>query len=456
MDDLENYDSGNNKDVPEQETVKPENVGEKNTVQEDKAVAYAGFVYDALPDEFQQYDELTENIRKRKNTTGEKFIIFLFILIILLATGLSVYGIANDIYRSGAVMEQLKKQHHVIMYQEGKPAGAKDLSNFIDENGRYTIEGVAAAVQDSIVEIYMYSDSKKTRLEGTGSGVVISKDGYIVTNAHVLKSDGFHTVHTTDDKIYNAKIIGRDSKTDIAVIKVDTSKLTPAVFGDSDDAIVGEQVIAVGNPAGLSNTVTNGIISAVNRKIRSDATGFEMNCIQTNADISPGNSVGALVNMYGQVIGITSSKYVSSSFEGLGFAITINDAMPIIEELIDNGFIAGRFRIGIQLIDMDSEEKIFMIQNELGFDLPEDFEGVYIDSISEECDIANTELKAGDFITEINGVPIKTYDELYNTISESFKAGDKVPARCAHVRKNGKVTYYDIEFKLMEDTSGDF
>ena len=457
MDDLENYTSGNVESIPEKENINnTETVSENNSVQENNAFAYTGFVYDALPDEFQQYAEFPDSIRKRKNTTGEKFIIFLFVLIIVLATGLSVYGIANDVYRSRSVMEELKKQQHIIMYQEGKPEGAKDLRNFIDENGKYTIEGVAAAVQDSIVEIYMYSDSKKTRLEGTGSGVVISKDGYIVTNAHVLKADGFHTVHTTDDKIYNAKIIGRDSKTDIAVIKVDYSGLTPAVFGDSDEAIVGEQVIAVGNPAGLSNTVTDGIISAVNRKIRSDSTGFEMNCIQTNADISPGNSGGALVNMYGQVIGITSSKYVSSSFEGLGFAITINDAIPIIEELIDTGYISGRFRIGIQLIDMDSEEKIFMIQNELGFDLPEDFEGVYIDSISEDCDIANTKLKAGDFITEINGVPIKTYDELYNTISASFKAGDKVPAKCANVRKNGKVTYYDIEFKLMEDTSGDF
>ncbi|MCM1314943.1 MAG: trypsin-like peptidase domain-containing protein [Alistipes senegalensis] len=452
MDDIENYIHGN---LPEQENL-TETVSNDNSGYENTSFAYAGFVYDTVPDEFQQYEELSGTVRKRKNTTGEKFIIFLFVVIILLAIGLSIYGIANDVYRSRSVMEELRKQQHIVMYQEGKPDGANDLNNFIDENGRYTIEGAAAAVKDSIVEIYTYSDAKKTKLEGTGSGVVISKDGYIVTNAHVLKSDGFHTVHTTDEKIYNAKIIGRDSKTDIAVIKVDNSGLTPAVLGNSDEAIVGEQVIAVGNPAGLSNTVTDGIISAVNRKIRSDSTGFEMNCIQTNADISPGNSGGALVNMYGQVIGITSSKYVSSSFEGLGFAITINEAMPIIEQLIDTGYVSGRFRIGIQLIDMDSEEKVLLIENEIGFELPDGFEGVYIDSISEDCDIANTELKAGDFITEINGVPIKTYDELYNTISASFKAGDKVPAKCANVKKNGKVTYYDIEFKLMEDTSGDF
>lgn len=445
MDEIQNYNSGN---TPEQENIPPQ--------PEEDTKACTEFVYNSVPEEFKFATEEPVSILKRKNTSGEKFIIFLFILIISLAIGLSIYGIANDVYRSQSVMEELKKQQHIILYQEEKPDGANDLSNFIDENGKYTLEGVARAVQDSIVEIYTYSDKKESKLEGTGSGVVISKDGYIVTNAHVLSEDGFHAVHTTDDKIYDAIVIGRDVKTDIAIIKVDNAGLTPAVLGNSDEAIVGEQVIAVGNPAGLSNTVTDGIISAVNRKIRSDSTGFEMNCIQTNADISPGNSGGALVNMYGQVIGITSSKYVSSSFEGLGFAITINDALPIIEQLIDTGYVSGRFRIGIQLLDMETEDKVLMIEQTIGFELPEGFEGVYIDSISEDCDIANTELKAGDFITEINGIPVKTYDELYNTISESFSAGDKVPAKCANVKKNGKITYYDIEFKLMEDTSGNY
>lgn len=445
MDEIQFYNSGNS---PEQENTP--------TNHEETTTAYTGFVYDRIPDDFQAVPELPESIRKRKNTSGEKFIIFLFIVIILLAMGLSIYGIANDVYRSQSVIEQLKKQQHIVLYQEEKPDGANDLRNFVDENGKYTIEGVANAVKDSIVEIYTYSDENQSKLEGTGSGVVISENGYIVTNAHVLKEDGFHVVHTTNDKIYNAIIIGRDAKTDIAIIKVDNAGLTPAVLGDSDEAIVGEQVIAVGNPAGLSNTVTDGIVSAVNRKIRSDSTGFEMNCIQTNADISPGNSGGALVNMYGQVIGITSSKYVSSSFEGLGFAITINDALPIIEQLIDTGYVSGRFRIGIQLIDMDSEEKVMLIENAIGFELPEDFEGIYIDSISEDCDIFNTDLKAGDFITEIDGTPVKTYDELYDNISSKYGAGDTVPAKCANVQKNGKVTYYNIEFKLMEDTSGDF
>ncbi|MDE6101767.1 MAG: trypsin-like peptidase domain-containing protein [Ruminococcus sp.] len=445
MDERENY-------IP-----KYEKSGEEYYHEEKKPV-YDDFMYEPVGFEENEpaVPEPPVNIRTRKSTGGEKFIIFLFIMIILLAVALAVYGIANDVYKSRSFIEKFQSLQHIVLYQQTKPEGANDLSNFIDENGRYTIEGAAAAVKDSIVEIYTYSDSSHNILSGTGSGVVISADGYIVTNAHVLQADGYHSVHTVDDKIYDAQVIGRDSKTDIAVIKVNNANLVPAVLGNSDEAIVGEQVIAVGNPAGLSNTVTDGIISAVNRKIRSDSTGFEMDCIQTNADISPGNSGGALVNMYGQVIGITSSKYVSSSFEGLGFAITINEALPIIEQLIDNGYISGRFRIGIQLIDMSSDDKIALIEQELGFKLPEDFYGVYIDAVSEDCDIANTKLKAGDFITEINGTPVKTYDELYDTISSEFGAGDKVPAKCASVDKKGKVTYYDIEFKLMEDTSGNY
>lgn len=451
----ENYTSRNDSEQNNSYIPKHEK-NEQEYYNQEKMPAYDEYEPSYFEENDPVFPDPPENIRTRKSTGGEKFIIFLFVMIILLAAALAVYGIANDIYRSNGFIEQLKTSQHVVLYQNKKPEGANDLSNFVDENGRYTIEGAAAAVKDSIVEIYTYSNSAHTTLSGTGSGVVISEDGYIVTNAHVLQADGYHTIHTTDGKEYNAEIIGRDSKTDIAVIKVNGTKLVPALFGNSDEAIVGEQVIAVGNPAGLSNTVTDGIISAVNRKIRSDTTGFEMNCIQTNADISPGNSGGALVNMYGQVIGITSSKYVSSSFEGLGFAITINDAMPVIEELIDNGYVSGRFRIGITLIDMDSSEKLILIEQALGYKLPDGFEGVYIDTISEDCDIANTDLKKGDFITEIDGTPVKTYDELYDAISSKYGAGDKVPAKCANVDKNGKITYYDIEFKLMEDTSGNY
>ncbi len=386
----------------------------------------------------------------------EKTIVVLFFILVIIALIMGVFGIVYDIATSGSRMDNLHASERVVIYQNSKPEGTDEIAEQLDEYGRYSTEGVAAAVRESIVEIYTYSDTFQNKLVGTGSGVVLNEEGYIVTNAHVLKADGFHDVHTTDGKIYSAAIVGRDTKTDIAVLKITASGLVPAVLGDSDEVVVGEEVIAIGNPAGLTGTVTNGIVSAVNREIRSDSTGFEMNCIQTNAAISPGNSGGALVNMYGQVIGITSSKYVSGFYEGLGFAITINEAKPIIEELINNGFIGGRFRIGITLIDMSNEANIAAIEDEIGYELPENFSGIYINHISEDCDIANTELEVGDFITKIDGTHVETYDELYDTISASYGAGDTVPATCARVDKDGNIEEYKIEFKLMEDTSGDY
>lgn len=398
----------------------------------------------------QDYDLAQTDTKK-----SEKMAIRFMTIILVICLLLSVFGIVYDVATSGKRIGKSGKQG-IVIYTEKKPEGANDIENFKDENGKYTTEGVAELVRPSIVEIFVYSDPAHKELIGTGSGVVISDDGYIVTNAHVLQTDGYHTIGTIDDKTYSAKIIGRDAKTDIAVIKVDTNELTPAILGDSDEALVGEQVVAIGNPANLSSTVTDGIISAINRKIRGDSTGFDMECIQTNADISPGNSGGALVNMYGQVIGITSSKYVSSSFEGLGFAISINEVKPIIEELVKNGYMGGRFRIGIELLDMSSAAKRKAIEELIKEELPEDFSGIYISKIADDCDISNTELETGDFITEINGTPISTYDELYETISSQYKAGDSVPAKCARIKDDGKIEYFNIKFKLMEDTSGDY
>lgn len=443
-----------------QESKAPEPAAEKVAV--NVKPVYDAFMYEPIG--FDGYDrkraarlrEEDAEDERRQRIKRERFIVAAFILLVLVTIALSVYGIAADIMRSDLALKDLASGRNVVLYREKKPAGSNDLDNFRDENGKYTTEGVAAAVKPSIVEIYTYEDELRNHPTGTGSGVIISKDGYIVTNAHVLLEKGYHDVHMINGDVYNAKVVGRDAKTDIAVIKISGNDFEPAVLGDSNETIVGEQVVAVGNPAGLSSTVTDGIVSAVNRKIRSDATGFEMDCIQTNAAISPGNSGGALVNMYGQVIGITSSKYVSSTYEGLGFAITINEASPIIQELINNGFVSGRFRIGISLKDMASESKRKSIEEDLGFELPEDFEGIYISSISEDCDIAKTALKPGDFITAINGTSIKTYDELYETISASYSANDLVPATCAHVDKNGKVKTYEIKFRLMEDTSGNY
>ncbi len=412
--------------------------------------------YNPYPSMTPEQKAAAEVKEMKKRSRRESTIVGTFIVLAIVTAAIGITGIVYDIMTSKDRIPTIHNSDKVVIFQNTKPEISEKISEQLDEFGRYSTEGAAAAVRESIVEIYTYTDAFHNNLNGTGSGVVLNEDGYIVTNAHVLKADGFHDVHTADGKIHSAVIVGRDSKTDIAVLKINASGLVPAILGDSDEVVVGEEVIAIGNPAGLTGTVTNGIVSAVNREIRSDSTGFEMNCIQTNAAISPGNSGGALVNMYGQVIGITSSKYISGFYEGLGFAITINEAKPIIEELISNGFVGGRFRIGITLIDMSTEGNRLTIMSELGYELPKDFKGIYINDISEDCDIANTALEIGDFITKIDGVHVETYDELYDTISASYGAGDTVPATCAKVDKDGNIEEYDIEFMLMEDTSGDY
>ncbi len=436
--------------------------GQQNYDQPRRPV-YDRFMYEPIGFEDmerrQQFNAPPAEDPQKQIAKSQRTIVILFGMIVGIAAFIALFGIIFDIINSDKVIDKIGKQNQVVIYQTTKPEGANDLENFKDENGKYTPEGAAALVKPSIVKIYTYADyagySAKKAI-GTGSGIVLNKDGYIVTNAHVLEAEGYHKIETMDGSFYDAKVVGRDTKTDIAVIKVNAPDLVPAVLGNSDEAIVGETVIAIGNPANLAGTVTDGIISAVDRDIRSDSSGFEMKCLQTNAEISPGNSGGALVNMYGQVIGITSSKYYSNDIEGLGFAITINEAAPVIEELIKNGFIAGRFRIGIHLLDMGSEAKIAAIEERLGTEIPDDFKGIYIDDIDKDCDIANTELKKGDFIVAINGKSVSTYDELYDTISEQYEAGDKVPATCASIDKKGNISYYEIEFKLMEDKSGNY
>lgn len=320
-----------------------------------------------------------------------------------------------------------------------------------DETGRYTSAGICEAVGPSVVEIINFEDDISTNAVSSGSGIILSEDGYIVTNAHVINQGKCVKVSLSDKTVFTARVIGYDSKTDIAVIKIapEDSKLKPAEFGNSDDVVHGEQVMAIGNPGGLHGSISGGYVSGINRMIRGDQTGREMNCIQTDAAISPGNSGGALVNMYGQIIGITSSKYVSSSYEGLGFAITINDAKPIIEELIANGHISGRFKVGITFYEITEEQS-------KATGLPR---GLLIDSMDENCDISRSGLREHDIIVEIEGDKVVDYDTFMAAIKGHNKgAGDKVKARAVRIdeKDDKKRETIPFEFTLVEDTSGDY
>ncbi len=395
-----------------------------------------------------------EAVAKKKSGNYGKILLYISIVLVTVSVVfLSVYCIVSDISNNNNIGVVQNTRPQFMLNTSGKP-GKSEI--YADDNGRFTVEGLAEVIKPQIVEIITYEKIDDKEPMGSGSGIIISENGYIVTNTHVLDGMKKIIVNTHDGKSYEAEISGRDAKTDISVIKIEAVGLVPAQFGNSDEVVQGEAVVAIGNPAGLTGSITDGIVSGLNRKIRSDSTGFEMNCIQTDAAISPGNSGGALVNMYGQVIGITSSKYADTTTEGLGFAITINEAKPIIEELITLGYVSGRVRIGITFYSGFEDYIAVLFKEEFDIEIPKELENaLWIDEISKDCDIANTELKKNDFILSFDDVPVSNYDELEAFLKRK-KGGDVVKARCARISEDGRISYFDIEFKLMADTSGDF
>lgn len=292
------------------------------------------------------------------------------------------------------------------------------------ENVENPVVAVAEITGPSVVgvSVTFYEQSFWGELaegEAEGSGVIYSEDGYIITNYHVIQeavnsSNSAVKVTLANKEEYEAKIVGADETTDLALLKIEATGLTPAKFADSDKINVGEYAIAIGNPLGkeFAGSVTVGYISAVNRTITAD--GRTYNVIQTDAAINPGNSGGALVNSKGEVVGINTVKISDESVEGLGFAIPSNYALKIIEELKENGKIVRPY-IGIYGIDLD---KTLASRNNL-------VEGVYIYKISVNSPAQELGLQRGDVIVEFDGQKVLTINEI-NTIKNEKNIGDKV------------------------------
>lgn len=253
------------------------------------------------------------------------------------------------------------------------------------------------------------------RSTATGTGIIISEDGYIITNAHVVEDAVSVIIVDQDMNEYDAVVIGADSQTDLAVLKIEASGLVACEFGKSGELRIGELAVAIGNPLGfeLYGTMTSGIISGLNRTITIGEN--EMTLIQTNASINSGNSGGPLIDAYGRVIGITSAKVASTYGEGLGFAIPIDEALPIIEDLITHGYVTGRPMIGV------SGENITTIMS-MYYRLPQ---GVYVRFVTPDSPAEDAGIKAGDIIIGIQGESITTMDEL-NDIKNQYSAGDTI------------------------------
>lgn len=310
-------------------------------------------------------------------------------------------------------------------------------------------EEIYAKVSPSVVSIQAVNLTSGEG--GTGSGVIMSADGYIITNNHVVVDENTGaqqdkiTVYMSDGTSFPAEVIGLDEQTDLAVLKIDPAgtTLTPAEFGDSNSLLVGEEVYAIGSPGGLelANTITGGHISALNRDITIDDR--VMSLIQTDAAINPGNSGGALINKYGQVIGITSAKLGISYYEGLGFAIPMDTVKPIVDELIQNGYIAGRPQIGISGQNVSEQQSA-------AYGIPQ---GVRVINVDSRSNAAAAGVQANDIITGINGTEVTDMDGV-NAVKDKLSAGDKITLTLYRM-STGKTFTVSFALNDQHDLQGD-
>lgn len=261
------------------------------------------------------------------------------------------------------------------------------------------------------------TDQSSVSPASEGSGIIATSDGYIITNAHVVSGASSLKVILSNGKTYQAKLIGSDSVTDLAVIKITATGLTAAEFGSSGDLQAADTVMAIGNPGGMefNSSVTVGYISALNRTITNSETGYTMKCIQTDAAINPGNSGGALVNMKGQVVGINSSKIVATGYEGLGFSIPIDDAQTIISQLKEYGYVKDRAVLGVAGQYIDSMTARFNGLSTAGF---------YVMSVTSQA-ASSAGLQQGDIVTKIDGTSITSSNTLTALIAAK-KPGETV------------------------------
>jgi len=281
--------------------------------------------------------------------------------------------------------------------------------------------------------------------QSRGTGIIATADGYIITNAHVVLNSKSSRVKvsTYDGQEYDAVVVGIDRTTDLAVIKTNDYGFTPATFGDAEELSMGEWVMALGNPGGTkyANSLTRGIVSGLNREAGQYSLGG-MTYIQTDAAINPGNSGGPLVNMYGQVVGINSSKIVTENYEGMGFAIPVSQAQPIINELLSGGYIKGRTRLGIMILEIDE-------QTAMMYQIPA---GLQITQINEDSAFIGTDAQVGDIITALDGEPIYSLRDVSELLS-GHAPGDKVRVTLYRPSDSGSDEDYEftVTVTLLED-----
>lgn len=321
----------------------------------------------------------------------------------------------------------------------------------------YSVANVAQAVADSVVEIVTEKVTTSSIFGqyvegGAGSGVIITSDGYIITCAHVIDGATTITVTLTDGTDHEASVIGSDAQTDIALLKIDATELTSAVVGDSDSLIVGEPVIAIGNPLGeLGGTVTSGIISALEREVTIDGTTYTL--LQTDTAVNSGNSGGALFNINGELIGIVNAKQSGSGIEGLGFAIPINGAIDIVDQLRENGYVKGRPMFGFSLYDISDDNALYSLRGSEASALLNYVTAYGVYFVQYEGGQSG-DLQFGDRIVAIEGVSISGLSDIKELLAE-YSVGDTLTITVSRVTdiRLERATIMDIPITLIESTA---
>ena len=299
--------------------------------------------------------------------------------------------------------------------ENGSPIELEDQPEDIYTNEGYAAKYAYDNAKDAVVGVIGYKEKEKKTMGSQGTGMVISEDGYIITNSHVIgdSRQKYKVTVMIGGEEYDAQVTGFDSRTDIAVLKIEKTGLTPARFTDSSQVSVGQEVVALGNPGGMkfSNSLTQGIVSALDRDVSHGSVSY----IQTDAAINPGNSGGPLLNMSGQVVGMTTIKLVNTSYEGMGFAIPSKLIVSVADSIIKKGYVPGRVKIGITGAEINQ----YYAQS---YGLPM---GIYVNSVDSQGPSADSGISEGDIITKIDDVDITSFTVLYSEL-DKHSAGDKV------------------------------
>ena len=367
---------------------------------------------------------------KEKKKFGVGAVCVMLVAAIILSTGLGIGGSYMLFGRNGTSGgSQTSSGGNTVIYESTEPK--VDTSSVA---GSTDTAKVVAAVENSVVEITTETVTTSTFFgqyvtQGAGSGVVVSADGYIVTNNHVVEDATNIKVTLTDKTTYDATVVGTDEKTDIAVVKINATGLTPAVFGDSSQIVVGQDVIVIGNPLGsLGGSVTKGIVSALDRQVTIE--NQTMTLLQIDAAVNPGNSGGGAFDANGNLIGIVNAKSTGSNIDNLGFAIPVNTAKTVINDIIQYGYVTGRISTGFEPIDLTDRSTAISYRVSRT--------GIYVYKVTD----TTSQFRSGDLLVSMDGTVISSMSD-YNSVVDAHKIGDTIDVT---IIRNGEQKTVSLTF----------